>query len=40
MTDFVAADGSNDIAVTMDVADMAALTSMLESPSPVSSPWC
>jgi hypothetical protein len=34
VTDFVAADGSNNIAVTADVADVAAIKSMLGSPSP------
>lgn len=34
VTDYVAADGSNNIAVTADVADVAAIKSMLESPSP------
>ena len=33
-TDFVAADGSNNIAVTADVSDVAAIQSMLASPSP------
>ena len=32
--DYVAADGSNNIAVTADVADVAAIKSMLESPAP------
>ena len=34
VTDYVAADGSNNIAVTADVSDVAAMKSMLESPSP------
>ena len=34
VTDYVAADGSNNIAITADVADVAAIKSMLESPSP------
>jgi hypothetical protein len=34
VTDFVAADGSKNIAVTADVADVAAINSMLASPSP------
>ena len=34
VTDYVAADGSNNIAVTADVSDVAAIKSMLESPSP------
>jgi hypothetical protein len=34
VTDYVAADGSNNIAVTADVADVVAIQSMLESPSP------
>ena len=34
MTDYVAADGSNNIAVTADVGDVAAIKSMLASPSP------
>ena len=34
VTDYVAADGSKNIAVTADVSDVAAMTSMLESPSP------
>ena len=32
--DFVALDGSNNIAVTADVADVEAIKSMLASPSP------
>lgn len=32
VTDFVAADGSNNIAVTADVADVDALKSMLDAP--------
>jgi len=32
VTDHVAADGSNDIAITADVADVDALTGMLASP--------
>jgi hypothetical protein len=34
VTDFVAADGSKNIAVTADVADVGAIKSMLASPSP------
>ena len=34
VTDYVAADGSNNIAVTADVSDVAAIQSMLASPSP------
>ena len=34
MTDYVAADGSNNVAITADVSDVAAIQSMLESPSP------
>ena len=34
VTDYVAADGSNSVAVTTEVADVAAIKSMLESPSP------
>ena len=34
VTDYVAADGSNNVAVTADVTDVAAIKSMLESPSP------
>lgn len=34
VTDFVAADGSSNIAVTADVSDVTAITSMLASPSP------
>jgi hypothetical protein len=34
VTDYVAADGSNNVAITADVADVAAIKSMLESPSP------
>jgi len=34
VTDYVAADGSNNIAVTADVADLAAMQGMLASPSP------
>ena len=34
VTDYVAADGSNNIAVTADVSDMAAMQAMLASPSP------
>ena len=34
VTDFVAADGSNNIAVTADVSDVGAIKSMLASPSP------
>ena len=32
MTDYVAADGSNNIAITADVADVEALKTMLASP--------
>jgi hypothetical protein len=34
VTDYVAADGSNNIAITADVSDVAAIQSMLASPSP------
>ena len=34
VTDHVAADGSNNIAITADVADVDALTGMLASPPP------
>lgn len=34
VTDYVASDGSNNIAVTADVADVDALNGMLTSPSP------
>jgi hypothetical protein len=34
VTDYVAADGSNNIAVTADVSDVAALQGMLASPPP------
>ena len=34
VTDFVAADGSKNIAITADVSDVAAIKSMLSSPSP------
>ena len=34
VTDHVAQDGSNNIALTADVSDLAALQSMLASPSP------
>ena len=34
VTDFVAADGSANVAITADVADLDAMTSMLGSPSP------
>ena len=34
VTDYVAADGSNNIAVTADVADLEALQGMLASPPP------
>ena len=34
VTDYVAHDGSNNIAVTADVSDLAALQGMLASPSP------
>ena len=34
VTDFVAADGSKNIAVTADVSDVAAIKSMMASPSP------
>jgi hypothetical protein len=32
--DYVAADGSNNIAITADVADLEAMNAMLASPSP------
>jgi hypothetical protein len=34
VTDYVAQDGSNNVAITADVADLAAMESMLASPSP------
>ena len=34
VTDFVAADGSKNVAVTADVSDVAAIQSMLASPPP------
>lgn len=34
VTDYVAQDGSNNIAVTADVGDLAAMGAMLSSPSP------
>ena len=34
VTDYVAADGSNSVAITADVADVDAMKSMLASPSP------
>ena len=34
VTDYVAADGSNNIAVTADVEDMAGAQAMMASPSP------
>lgn len=34
VTDYVAQDGSNNIAVTADVGDVAAMQAMLASPSP------
>ncbi len=34
VTDYVAADGSNNIAITVDVADVDALKGMLASPAP------
>ena len=34
VTDYVAADGSNNIAVTADVVDLEALQGMLASPTP------
>ena len=34
MTDYVASDGSNNIAITADVADLGALQGMLASPPP------
>ena len=34
MTDYVAMDGSNNIAVTADVHDMAGAQAMMASPSP------
>jgi hypothetical protein len=34
VTDYVAQDGSNNIAITADVADLAAMQAMLASPSP------
>ena len=40
VTDYVAADGSNSVAVTTEVADVAAIKSMLELPPPRSWPRC
>jgi hypothetical protein len=37
VTDYVAADGSNNVAITADVADMDAMNAMLASPSPEAS---
>jgi len=34
VTDYVAHDGSNNIAITADVSDVAAMQAMLASPSP------
>ena len=34
VTDYVAADGSNNVAITADVEDVAAIQSMLASPPP------
>jgi hypothetical protein len=34
VTDYVAADGSNNVAVTADIHDMAALQAAMVSPSP------
>jgi len=34
VTDYVAADGSNNVAITAEVSDVAALQGMLASPSP------
>ena len=34
VTDYVAQDGSNNVAITADVSDLAAMASMLASPSP------
>jgi len=34
VTDYVAADGSENVAITADVADLAAMQGMLASPSP------
>jgi hypothetical protein len=34
VTDYVAADGSNNIAITADVSDVAAMQGMLASPPP------
>lgn len=34
VTDYVAADGSNNVAITADVGDMDAMNAMLASPSP------
>ncbi len=34
VTDYVASDGSNNVAVTADVQDLAAVQSMLASPAP------
>ena len=34
VTDYVAADGSNNVAITADIHDMAGLQALMESPSP------
>ncbi len=34
VTDYVAADGSNNVAVTADIHDMAGLQALMDSPSP------
>ena len=34
VTDYVAQDGSNSVAITADVSDLASMQSMLASPSP------
>jgi hypothetical protein len=34
VTDYVAADGSNNVAISFDVQDMAALQAAMASPSP------
>ena len=39
VTDYVAMDGSNNIAITADVHDMAGAQAMMASPSPRTRPW-
>ena len=38
VTDHVAADGSNNVAITADIHDMAGLHELIASPSPVDTP--